>query len=233
VSEQPNPERLTPAEVAARLNLGAAMLRRYASALETVQGHPLPRGAKGERLFSGEHVAALERSRLMVRDNPGVSVEAAMGVVLGHREVPAGLTVQAPAYGDPAPLLEALRTMSGEMAALRNEVERLRAEVERRDALPAPDSGQALREAVRAELGQWEAATGSDDAVRAAVAPVLEELAQVRAELARERAERLAGEGVPPGVVPGQVEQVSRQWVLHEPRPTLVSRLRGWLGRRR
>lgn len=111
-------EHFTPAQVADRLHLRANMVRRYAQALEAAIGERLERGPKGERLFTGDHMNVLERARLLVRDNPGISVESAVGMVLGQREPPAALAVPAPSLEVQA-VLQAVQELRDELRAAR------------------------------------------------------------------------------------------------------------------
>jgi len=89
-----------------------------------------------------------------------------------------------PALERLAPLVDRLERLAPTLECLERLGPALELVEGRALALPAPTPPETVREAVRAELGEWEAATGSDEAVRAAVAPLVEELQALRTEVA-------------------------------------------------
>jgi DNA-binding transcriptional MerR regulator len=76
-----------PGQVARRLGVSTAMLRRYADALEAVTGHELVREKKA-RVFTERQVEQLAEARDICAAT-SVSVEEALRRVLGLAEVPA------------------------------------------------------------------------------------------------------------------------------------------------
>lgn len=136
-----------PRDVAARLGMSVAGLRRLAHAYERVHGE-LPRDERG-RLWPEEAVEELERARNVVRSGRSVSVEAALqGAIL-----PEGSEGQAtptrPGAGDLVALAELLEELRGLREAVEQQNELLREQGERlaaierenrelRAALPTP-----------------------------------------------------------------------------------------------
>lgn len=124
-------------QVAQRLGVSLGMLRRYAAALETVTEKPISQHPRDGRRYSAEQVQALLAAKAAVRDHPGVSIETALRVVLGHE---GALTPPPPPLpsGDATELARALtEPLRGELGALKeqgseglDELRRIRAALE-------------------------------------------------------------------------------------------------------
>ncbi len=139
-----------PADVATRLAVSSAGLRRLAAVYERVHGE-LGRDPRHGRLWPQEAVERLERARGMVRDGQAVSVEAAL----------TSLTFGEPGADDPEPPAlarapeeqdrdRALGAVVSELRALRWAVEELNQRLhaleeenrQLRASLPSPRGGQ-------------------------------------------------------------------------------------------
>jgi hypothetical protein len=139
-----------PGDVATRLGVSSAGLRRLAAVYERVYGQ-LGRDPRQGRVWPQEAVERLERARAMIRAGQAVSIEAALNsLTLGESgtDVPeASALAQAPEEQDRN---HALGAVVGELRALRLAVEeqnqRLHALEEEnrqlRASLPPPGSGQ-------------------------------------------------------------------------------------------
>ncbi len=69
-------------QAAQQLEVGAAMLRRYAQTLERLTGRDIPHTRRDGRRFSAEHITTFQKARALIDANTGLSVEAALRAVL-------------------------------------------------------------------------------------------------------------------------------------------------------
>lgn len=126
-----------PRDVAARLGMSVAGLRRLAHAYERVHGE-LPRDERG-RVWPEEAIEAIEDARNVVRSGRAVSVEAALRGAISPEVSEVLATPARRGEGDLAALVDELRAlresidgMSERLAAVERENRELRA------ALPTP-----------------------------------------------------------------------------------------------
>lgn len=136
-------------QVAERLGLSAAMVRRYGAALEEITGQPIRQHARDGRQYSAEQMNVLIRAKGFVEANARLSVSQALQLALGE---PPSVATPAVAEGTGTAsqaLSEALeRTLLPELRALREEVSGLRLELEKQRAVrPAaiPSAPSVLR----------------------------------------------------------------------------------------
>ncbi len=73
-------------QAAQQLEVGAAMLRRYAQTLERLTGRDIPHTRRDGRRFSGEHITTFQKARALIDANTGLSVEAALRAILSGGE---------------------------------------------------------------------------------------------------------------------------------------------------
>jgi hypothetical protein len=119
--EQPS-EVYLPEDVAKRLRISSAGLRRLAVIYERVYGE-LPRGPNRGRLWTGDAIERLESARLAVQQGQAVSVEAALaGLRAGAEPIeaqPMATTTSLPPITSSQPL----EALVEELLALREAVE--------------------------------------------------------------------------------------------------------------
>jgi hypothetical protein len=131
----------TPAQVGQRLGLKSGMVRRYHGAYEAVTGEALPRDPNTNgRLVNDQQLAILERARAIVRENPSMSTEDAVRVVLGIATV-----ATAPAL----PNAELLEALLNEMRSFRQEAD------ERLKALEADSKALLVNAALSGPEREW------------------------------------------------------------------------------
>lgn len=138
---------LTASATASELGVSVNMLRRYAKALEEIEGPGVIRTHPQQgRLYTSEQVELLKKAREFVMVNPGTSVEAALRAAMGRDEV----IIKAPSMRSESPaaqeavraaLTEVLTPLVEELQSLRREVAALR---EAQKALPS--SGDEMQE---------------------------------------------------------------------------------------
>jgi hypothetical protein len=81
-----------PAEAERQLGVKGSTLRNYAKAYEQVFGD-LPRGGRGERLWSAEALERLSAARILLQDGKAISLELALELIAkGDAEVSTVLT---------------------------------------------------------------------------------------------------------------------------------------------
>jgi DNA-binding transcriptional MerR regulator len=73
-------------QAAQQLEVGAAMLRRYAQTLERLTGRDIPHTRRDGRRFSAEHITTFQKARALIDANTGLSVEAALRAILSGGE---------------------------------------------------------------------------------------------------------------------------------------------------
>ncbi len=140
------PAGLSPAQVAERLGISAAQLRKYAPIYEELFG-PLPRDARGRRVYPQEAVARLEAARARIQEGRAESIRAALAQ-LEEALTPAGTADS---------ILEELRRIRAVLEAYRERLERLERESrEVREALERLEGRGASLEVARLE--PWEEA---------------------------------------------------------------------------
>lgn len=95
-------------QVADRLGLGSAMVRKYAVALEKLTGDDIPLKRRDGRQFSAEHYAVLAHAKMLVNSNQGLSIETALRMALGTAEVGSDSLGPPVGYGNALELTDAL-----------------------------------------------------------------------------------------------------------------------------
>ncbi len=95
-------------QVADRLGLGTAMIRKYAVTLEKLTGQDIPLKRRDGRQFSPEHYAVIAHAKALVDGNQGLSVETALKMALGTAEIGADALTPQSAYGNSPELAEAI-----------------------------------------------------------------------------------------------------------------------------
>jgi hypothetical protein len=75
-------------QVADSLGLGAAMIRKYAVALEKLTGEDIPIKRRDGRQFSLEHFQSISKAKALVDSNNGLNIETALKMSLGTAELP-------------------------------------------------------------------------------------------------------------------------------------------------
>ena len=95
-------------QVADRLGLGSAMVRKYAVALEKLTGEEIPLKRRDGRQFSPEHYVAIAHAKALVDSNQGLSVETALKMALGTAQISSSALVPTSGYGNALELTEAL-----------------------------------------------------------------------------------------------------------------------------
>jgi hypothetical protein len=73
-------------QIADSLGLGSAMVRKWALALEKVTGQEIPVKRRDGRQFSRWHFETISAAKGLVDTNKGLSIEAALKMVLGASE---------------------------------------------------------------------------------------------------------------------------------------------------
>ncbi len=139
-------------QAAQQLEVGAAMLRRYAQTLERLTGRDIPHTRRDGRRFSAEHITTFQKARALIDANTGLSVEAALRAVLSG-----GATDVIPANVhsselDTIALINALRDavtepLVAELRELRQEVRELQQARELPPAAPE-DKLEGIRESL-------------------------------------------------------------------------------------
>jgi hypothetical protein len=95
-------------QVADRLGLGSAMVRKYAVALEKLTGEEIPLKRRDGRQFSPEHYAAIAHAKALVDSNNGLNVETALKMALAPSEMTANAPALSVSYSNTLELTEAL-----------------------------------------------------------------------------------------------------------------------------
>lgn len=75
-------------QVADSLGLGAAMIRKYAVALEKLTGEDIPIKRRDGRQFSREHFDTISKAKALVDSNNGLNIETALRMALGDAQTP-------------------------------------------------------------------------------------------------------------------------------------------------
>lgn len=122
-------------QVAERLGVGAAMLRRYAQTLERITGTDVPHTRRDGRQFSGEHVGVLLRAKSLIDANQGMGVETALRMALGTAEMAPIAVTPVVGHGNSPELADALTAavargnaeLLAEVRGLRRDLARLAA----------------------------------------------------------------------------------------------------------
>ncbi len=149
-------------QVADRLGLGTAMVRKYAVALEKLTGQDIPLKRRDGRQFGPEHYAVIAHAKALVDGNQGLSVETALKMALGTAEIGADALTSSNAYGNSPELVDALTAaVARGNEALLAEVRQLRQDLQQSQTTskPAVDSkpvelqshGLMVRVAIRLE----------------------------------------------------------------------------------
>lgn len=119
------------AQMADRLGLGSAMVRKYAIAYERLSGDEIPNKKRDGRQFSPEHYRLIAHAKGLIDGNQGLSVDVALKMALTGSQI--GFE---PGTGGLASNSEQLAVgaitdaMSSAIAPLLDEVRGLRSEVE-------------------------------------------------------------------------------------------------------
>lgn len=75
-------------QLADSLGLGAAMVRKYAVALEKLTGEDIPIKRRDGRQFSREHFDTISKAKALVEKNQGLNIETALKMSLGTADSP-------------------------------------------------------------------------------------------------------------------------------------------------
>jgi DNA-binding transcriptional MerR regulator len=148
---------LEPGEAARRLGVSPSGLRRLSKAYEEVYGPLNRRGGTGARLYPEEALEQLARARVMVEAGRCKSTLEALTAL--ERGLEPETATDVSGHRPTAPET-ALGVLTGELRALRSELERLRGVIEDRnpaelpsgDEAPAPEHGPLVRAALWLEL---------------------------------------------------------------------------------
>lgn len=116
---------MTPGELATHLGVQERTLRRFSAAYEAVHG-PLPRDARGHRVFPADAVGRLSGAVPVLRERPAVGLEAVLrGQAVGNVAAPA--VAPAMVGNDVLDAVQLLRlevqNLTREVAALRERLE--------------------------------------------------------------------------------------------------------------
>lgn len=95
-------------QVADRLGLGSAMIRKYAVCYEKLTGSEIPLKRRDGRQFSAEHYAVIAHAKGLVDGNQGLSVETALRMALGTAETGSDALSPQAGYGSAPELTDAL-----------------------------------------------------------------------------------------------------------------------------
>ncbi len=95
-------------QIADRLGLGSAMVRKYAVCYEKLSGSEIPLKRRDGRQFSAEHYAVISHAKALVDGNQGLSVETALKMALGTAEISSDALTPAIDYGNAPELIDAL-----------------------------------------------------------------------------------------------------------------------------
>ncbi len=134
-------------QIADRLGLGTAMIRKYAVALEKLTGSDIPLKRRDGRQFGPEHYAVIAHAKALVDGNQGLSVETALKMALGTAEIGADALAPPSAYGNSPELAEAITAairagnaeLLAEVRGLRQDLKQLSSTAESETtARPAP-----------------------------------------------------------------------------------------------
>ncbi len=129
-------------QVADRLGLGSAMVRKYAIAYERLSGNEIPNKKRDGRQFSPEHYRVIAQAKALVDGNQGLSVDVALKMALAGSQMTADALAPVRASNSEALAVGAItEAISAAVAPLLVEVQGLRAEVEalrRERSLSAP-----------------------------------------------------------------------------------------------
>ncbi len=209
--EEPMRQVYEPKDVAARLRMSVAGLRRLEHQYERVHGE-LPTNERG-RLWPEEAVEAMEEARAIVRSGRAVSVEAALRGAISPEGVEVPPVPPRPAAGDLAALAEEVRALRGaveEQNRLLREVveEQNRRLGEQGERLAAVERARELVEETVREVGEETVEEVGEEAVEETVAPV--------PGIGPAGADPVGGEGnadqTPPTVVPRPEQRRERSW---------------------
>ena len=75
-------------QVADSLGLGAAMVRKYAVALEKLTGEDIPLKRRDGRQFDSSHFETISKAKALVDNHKGLNVETALKMALGDADSP-------------------------------------------------------------------------------------------------------------------------------------------------
>ena len=95
-------------QVADSLGLGAAMVRKYAVALEKLTGEDIPLKRRDGRQFSLEHFQTISKAKALVDSNNGLNIETALRMALGDAQQPVAPLAAPRASGNSPELVDAL-----------------------------------------------------------------------------------------------------------------------------
>lgn len=134
-------------QIADRLGLGSAMVRKYAVALEKLTGQDIPLKRRDGRQFDPEHYAVIAHAKSLVDSNNGLSVETALKMALGASEIGSDALAPPVGYGNASELTDALTAavargnaeLLAEVRGLRQDLRELQTTAE---PAPAADSQQ-------------------------------------------------------------------------------------------
>lgn len=120
-------------QVADRLGLGSAMIRKYAVTLEKLTGEDIPLKRRDGRQFGPDHYAVISHAKSLVDSNNGLNIQTALQMALGTADLGADALTPPVAYGNSPELAEtitaALRAGNAELLAevrgLRQDLARL------------------------------------------------------------------------------------------------------------
>lgn len=126
-------------QVADRLGLGSAMVRKYAVALEKLTGSEIPLKRRDGRQFSAEHYSVIAHAKGLVDSNNGLSVETALKMALGTAETGSDTLTPATGYGNSLELVDALTAaVARGNAELLAELRQLRQDLAQSQTTPKP-----------------------------------------------------------------------------------------------
>ena len=128
-------------QVADRLGLGSAMVRKYAVALEKLTGEEIPLKRRDGRQFGPEHYAVISHAKGLVDSNNGLSVETALKMALGTAETGSDALTPVSGYGSAPELIDALTAaVARGNEPLLAEVRGLRQDLAQLQTTPAPET---------------------------------------------------------------------------------------------
>jgi hypothetical protein len=137
-------------QLADSLGLGAAMVRKWALALEKLTGKDIPVKRRDGRRFSREHFDIIARAKALVDSNNGLSVDTALKMVLSGPENAASALVTPRTSGNTLELTEALTVAIAKgNEPLLAELQELRRELKQERRLePSAKAEDALQESL-------------------------------------------------------------------------------------
>ena len=143
-----------PAEAERQLGVKGSTLRNYAKAYEQVF-EPLPRGGRGERLWSVEALERLSAARTLHQDGKAVSLELALELIArGDAEVSTVLTrANEPTFEEA--VISRLEALTRAVEALQGENIQLREQLKALTSGPTePDGDEEVRQELQIHLDE-------------------------------------------------------------------------------